>query len=112
MRKFLQKIAWKTHRWYVKMELFNFYLGYDGGKYGVQLFTIKNGISWCGSLFELTWHFPTVTHRGDLRIDLLFAFEKWNDWCIDMIDRKLWGTKLSKWEKMNFWLNKKIRSVG
>lgn len=112
MRKILQKIAWKTNRWSTKITLFDIYLGGDHHRFGFRLLNIERGIMKQGSLFEITWSFPTVTHRGELNIDLFFMFDTWDSWCIDMIDRKLWGTKLTKWEKFNLKLNNFIRSIG
>ena len=111
MRKILQKIAWKTNRWNLKFGLFNIYLGGDHDKFGFQIMNIHNGIHWEGSLFEITWAFPTVTHAGELTIDILYLFEKWDNWCIDMIDRKLWGTKLNWWEQLNYYLHGKFKSI-
>lgn len=112
MRKILQKIAWKTHRWNLKISLFNLYLGGDHDKFGFKLLNISNGILWEGSLFEITWAFPTVTHRGELVIDVLFLYEKWDNWCIDMTDRKLWGSELNRWEKFNYYIHGKFKSIG
>lgn len=112
MRKFLQRLAWKTNRWDTKISLFNIYLGSDHNKFGFDILKIDNGWKWRGALFECTWSFPTVTHRGELRLDFLFLFEKWDDWCIDMIDRKLWGSKLTLWERMNSYINTKFKNIG
>ena len=112
MRKILQKIAWKTHRWGFKYSTFILYLGAEHNKFGFQIMNIKNGITWEGSLFEITWTFPTATHRGDLTIDVLFLFEKWDRWCTHMDDLELWGTKLTRWEKFNIYINDKFNSIG
>ena len=73
MRKTLQKIAWKTNKWSIKISLLNIYLGGDNHKFGFQILNIDNSRSfWSGSLFEITWYFPTVTHAGELIIDILF----------------------------------------
>jgi hypothetical protein len=112
MRKILQKIAWKTNRWNYKFSLFNIYLGGDHNKFGVQIVNLSAGWRWEGSLLEITWCFPTVTHRGMLNIDILFLFELWDNWCIDLSDRKLWGSKLNRWESVNLYLNSKFKSIG
>lgn len=112
MRKFLQKLAWKTHRWETSFSLLNLYFGGHGDKFGIELLTIENGIKWRGSLFQLTWSFPTVTHRGLLRIDLFFLYEKWSKWCIELEDRELWGAKLNLWEKINLDIHDKFSSIG
>ena len=104
-------MAWKTHRWDTKISLFNIYLGGDRNKFGFQLLNIDRGIHWEGSLFEITWHFPTVTHAGELTIDLFFLYEKWDNWCIDMSDRMLWGSKLNSWELFNYYLHAKFKSI-
>ena len=111
IKKLLQKIAWKTHRWNLKFGLLNIYLGGDHDKFGFQVMNISTGIFWSGSLFEITWSFPTATHAGELTIDILYLFEKWDNWCIDMTDRKLWGTKLSWWEQLNYFLHGKFKSI-
>jgi len=110
IRKFLQKLAWKTNRWDIRFGLLNVHLGGDRHKFGFSICNIHNGFSWEGSLFEITWYFPTVTHSGELRIDLLFLFEKWDNWCIDMIDRDLWGGNLNWWERINLKINRKFKS--
>mgnify|MGYP003634473570 CR=1 FL=1 len=112
MRKILQKIAWKTHRWAFKYSSFNLYLGAEHNKFGFQIMNIQSDIFWEGSLFEITWTFPTVTHRGDLRIDILFLFDKWDNWCINMNDEELWGYKLSRWERFNTNIHNKFKSIG
>ena len=111
IRKILQKIAWKTYRWNLKIGLFNVYLGGDHDKFGFQILNVHNGIHWSGSLFEITWAFPTVTHGGELTIDILYLFEKWNSWCRDMDERELWGSKLNRWEKFNIYINDKLNSI-
>jgi len=112
MRKFLQKLAWKTHRWETKFSLLNLYFGDDGDKFGIELLSIENGIKWKGSFFEFTWSFPTVTHRGILRVDVFFLYNKWSEWCIDLEDRKLWGRNLNLWEKINLHVHSKFSSIG
>lgn len=108
----LQKIAWKTHRWNLKLSLFNVYLGGDQDKFGFQLLNIHNGIHWKGSLFEITGSLPTATHRGVLVVDIFFLYEKWDDWCVNMSDRELWGSKLTKWEQFNYYIHSKFKSIG
>ena len=88
MRKILQKIAWKTHRWGFKYSSFILYLGAEHNKFGFQIMNIKNGITWEGSLFE------------------------WDRWCTHMDDLELWGTKLTRWEKFNIYINDKFNSIG
>lgn len=111
MRKILQKIAWKTNQWTTKISLFNLYLGGDIHKFGFKILNIDKGFKWSGSLFEITWNFPTVTHGGELTIDILFLFEKWDNWCIDMDDRVLWGSGLSSWEKINRFIHSKFKNI-
>jgi hypothetical protein len=111
MRKKLQKIAWKTNRWTTKISLLNLYLGGDNHKFGFQILNIDKGFVWSGSLFEVTWYFPTVTHSGELTVDILFLFEKWDNWCIDMTDRVMWGSELSRWEKINRFIHSKFKSI-
>jgi len=111
IRKLLQKMAWKTHRWDTKISLFTVYLGGDHNKFGFKLLNIDKGIRWEGSLFEITWSFPTVTHAGELVIDVFFLYEKWDNWCIDMSDRKLWGSKLNAWERFNYYIHGKFKSI-
>lgn len=111
MRKILQKIAWKTNNWTAKFSLLTIYLGGDNHKFGFKLLNIDNGIWWSGSLFEITWSFPTVTHAGELTIDILYIFEKWDDWCIDMDDREMWGSKLTVWERVNRYVHTKFKSI-
>ena len=49
---------------------------------------------------------------GDLRIDILFLFDKWDNWCINMNDEELWGYKLSRWERFNTNIHNKFKSIG
>lgn len=111
MKKILQKISWKTHLWNSKISLFNIYFGSDNHKFGFKLLNIDNGIQWQGSLFEITWRFPTAIREGELSVDMLFLFQKWDNWCVDMIDHKLWGVKLNWWEKLNFYINTRLKSL-
>lgn len=112
MRKLLQTIAWFTHTLNWEVNLFNFYLNGEYNKFGFQILYINNGIKWSGSLLEITGSLPTVTHLGNLRVDVLFLYEKWDDWCINMTDRVLWGSKLNSWEKINYYLHTKFKSIG
>jgi hypothetical protein len=112
MRKILQKLAWKTNRWDVKFSLLNIYLGGDNGKFGFEFIKIDNGFQWEGSLLEITWEFPTVTHRGELNIDVLFLYNKWDKWCRDNDDRELWGSQLNSWEKFNCKVNNWLNNIG
>ena len=111
MRKLLQKIAWKTNNWTTKISLFSIYLGGDNQKFGFQILNIDKGFIWSGSLFEITWHFPTITHAGELTIDILFLFKKWNNWCIHMDERVLWGSGLSRWERINRYIHNKLNQL-
>jgi len=111
MRKILQKIAWKTNNWTTKISLFSIYLGGDNQKFGFQILNIDRGFIWSGSLFEITWHFPTITHAGELTIDILFLFKKWNYWCINMDERVLWGSGLSRWERINRYIHDKLNQL-
>lgn len=110
-RKILQKIAWKTNKWATKINLLSIYLGGDRNKFGFQILNIDRGIFWSGSLFEITWCFPTVTHGGEFNIDILFIFEKWDNWCIYLEDQSMWGSKLNIWDKFNLYINNKIKSI-
>lgn len=112
MRQILQQIAWKTNRWSTTISLLNIYLGGDNKRFGFRIFTIDKGITWEGSLLEVTWSFPTVTHRGELNIDFLFLFDVWDKWCIDNADRQLWGRPLSWWERVNLDLNSFLKNIG
>ena len=38
-------------------------------------------------------------------------FEKWDNWCIDMDDRVLWGSGLSIWEKINRTIHTKFKNI-
>lgn len=111
MRKLLQKIAWKTNNWTTKISLFSIYLGGDNQKFGFQILNIDKGFIWSGSLFEITWYFPTITHAGELTIDILFLFKKWNNWCIHMDERVLWGSGLSRWERINRYIHNKLNQL-
>ena len=106
MRKILQRLAWKTHEWDVKINFLTVYLGGNNGKFGIEIIGVDNGIFWKGSLFEFTWSFPTVTHGGLLSIDMLFSFNKWN-----MSDTILWGGSVSRWGKLNIYLNDWFTSI-
>ena len=111
MRKILQKIAWKTNNWTTKISLFSIYLGGDNQKFGFQILNIDRGFIWSGSLFEITWHFPTITHAGELTIDILFLFKKCNYWCINMYERVLCGSGLSRWERINRYIHDKLNQL-
>ena len=111
MRQILQKLAWKTNNWSAKFGLLNLYFGGDNNKFGFQLCNIDNGVWWKGSLLEITWSFPTVTHGGELNIDILYLYRNWSVRCIDMGDRELWGAKLSVWERLNVYVHDKFSNI-
>lgn len=113
MRKILQKIAWKTHKISWEINLFNLYLNGKDNRFGFEILNIKNGTKWSGSLFEITGSLPTVTHLGDFRLDFLFLYEIWNNWCFELKDRKIWNrnTKFNLWQRLNLYINEKLNEI-
>jgi len=91
MKRLLQKIAWKTHRWHFELSLLNLYFPSVARQFGFELVTISSH-SKSYSLLKIKCRLPDVTGR-QLQFDMDFLFlrsylSKIHD---DMMDDRMWN---------------------
>jgi hypothetical protein len=104
MNKILQKIAWKTRRWNLKINLLDIYLHDGDGCWGFTLFEVVKDFR-PYSLLSIEFRLPNGANVKRFVVDnwdfLFLSTPLWK-WIEDTDERKLWGSNLTKWEE--FWL--------
>jgi len=101
----LQKIAWKTRRWNLKINLLDIYLHDGDGCWGFTFFeVVKDFRPYAMLSFECR-----LPNGGNVK---RFTIDNWDfmflstplfDWLSDMEERKLWNSGMSRWE--SFWFS-------
>ena len=105
MNKLLQKIAWKTRRWNLKINLLDIYLHDGDGCWGFSLLNVVKDFR-TYSLLSIEFRLPNGAEVKRFTVDnwdILFLSTPLWDWISNLEERKLWGSTLTRWEK--FWLN-------
>ena len=104
MNKILQKIAWKTRRWNLKINLLDIYLHDGDGCWGFTLFEVVKDFR-PYSLLSIEFRLPNGANVKRFVVDnwdfLFLSTPLWK-WIEDTDERKLWSSNLTKWEE--FWL--------
>lgn len=106
----LEKISWKTRRWNFKFHLFNLYLHDGDESWGFNFFTFNVNFRFY-SLLSLEFRLPNKTTVKRFVIDDWdFFFINQPLWkrCEDLSERKLWGSKLTRWEKIQLGILERI----
>jgi len=98
--KILQKIAWKTRRWNLKIHFINIYLHDGGDSWGIDILTIVN--NYCASsLFSIMFRLP---NGGNIKVfvldefDLFFLRSPIHKEYERLSESKLWSIGLSRWD--------------
>lgn len=98
----LQKIAWKTRRWNLKINLFDIYLHDGDGCWGFTLFeVVKDFIP--HALLSLEFRLPNGGNVKRFTIDnwdFLFISTPFFRWASDLEESIMWGHKPSWTESL------------
>ena len=108
--KILQKIAWKTRKWNLKINLFDLFLHDGDGCWGFTLFEIVHNFE-TRSLLAFEFRLPNGGNVKEFTIDnwdFLFIrslmYKHWEE----LDDRKMWSGPLSRWDEMKLKILGKI----
>lgn len=102
MKSLLEKISWLTRRWNFKFRVFDLYLRDEFGVWGFELLTIEynyRAYSALAFLFKL----PNKTNVSKFTVedwDFLFLERPLWNWCENLSEKRLWGNRLSFFEKI------------
>lgn len=101
MKKFLEKISWKTRKWNYTFHLFDLYLHDQTSTWGLNFLTFRNGVT-VYSLFAFEFRLPNKTHVKSFTIDhwdiLFIRNYLWNQYD-ELCDIDLWAPRsLSSWD--------------
>lgn len=110
MGEFLEKISWLTRRWNFKFRLFDLYLHDEFSAWGFELFTIQYNYQ-AYSALAILFRLPNKTTVKEFTIDdwdfLFLERFMWKTW--ERLDeKKLWGGKLTRLEKITLTILNKI----
>lgn len=108
--KILQKIAWKTRKWNLKINLFDLFLHDGDGCWGFTLLEIVHNFE-TRSLLAFEFRLPNGGNVKKFSIDnwdFLFLrgymYKQWEK----LDDRKMWSGPLSRWDEMKLKILGKI----
>ena len=110
MKNILQKIAWKTRRWNLKISFFDLFLHDGDGCWGFTLFEVVNNYQ-TYALLAFECRLPNGADIRSFTIDswdILFISNPMRKWYLEMDDRMMWGHVPSTFKKMMFNLVGKI----
>jgi hypothetical protein len=104
MNKLLQKIAWKTRRWNLKVNLLDIYLHDGDGCWGFTLLEVVKDFR-PYSLLSIEFRLPNGAEVKRFTIDnwdfLFLSTPIWK-WVSDTDEREMWTGSLNRWD--SFWL--------
>ena len=98
----LQKIAWKTRRWNLKINLLDIYLHDGDGCWGFTLFEVVKDFR-PYALFSLEFRLPNGGNVKQFTIDnwdFLFISTPFFRWASDLEESIMWGHKPSWTESL------------
>ncbi len=108
--KILQKIAWKTRKWNLKINLFDLFLHDGDGCWGFVLFEIVHNFE-TKSLLAFEFRLPNGGNVKEFTIDnwdfLFVRRYMYKQWA-ELDDRKMWSGPLSKWDEIKLKVLEKI----
>ena len=110
LKRIAHKISWLTRRWDFTFRLFNLYLHDHDGTWGFNFLTFHVNFRYY-SLLSLEFRLPNMTTVRSTTIDdwdFLYARNYLSDRLSDLDDRKMWGSKLTRWESLNLRILNKI----
>ena len=104
MKKLLQKIAWKTRRWNLKVNLLDIYLHDGDGCWGFTLLEVVKDFR-PYSLLSIEFRLPNGAEVKSFTIDnwdfLFLSTPIWK-WVSNTDEREMWTGSLNRWD--SFWL--------
>ena len=104
----LKKISWKFRKTHIKISplIIHINSGWDG--WGFDILKIQYNL-WEGSLFKMVWDLPNGAEKKlKFTGDVFFLRSHFLKELMDLEDRILWNSKLSKWDELKFWALKLI----
>ena len=106
----LQKIAWKTRRWNLKINLFDIFLHDGDGCWGFVLFEIVHDFE-TRSLLAFEFRLPNGGNVKEFTIDnwdfLFVRSYMYKQWA-KLDDRKMWSGTLARWDEIKLKVLEKI----
>lgn len=110
MKGILERISLLTRRWNFKLRIFDLYLHDEFGSWGFEFFTIQYKYQ-AYSALAIMFRLPNKTNVSEFTLDdwdfLFIARPLWNLW-ERLSDRKLWGSKLTRFENIMLTVLNKI----
>jgi len=110
MRKVLEKIAWLTRRWNIRVYFGNLYIHDEHDSWGIEILTVAYNHR-PHSLISFKFRLPNKTNVKKFVVDewdflflrrpLYLRFDRLSDY-------KIWGSKLNRIQKIQLYLLEKI----
>lgn len=110
MKKLLEKISWLTRRWNLQIQVLKLSLHDHYGSWGFSFLTISYNFA-DYSLLSFEFRLPNKTNVRVFTVDhwdILFVRTFLFDHYSDLSERKLWGSRLNRWENLKIFLLNKI----
>jgi len=110
--KLLQKIAWRTRRWNLKINFFDLFLHDGDGCWGFTLLEVVNNFE-TRSLLAIEFRLPNGANVKQFTIDnwdILFIRKSLYNHYSELDERQMWlgESSLTSWEKCKLYYLKKI----
>jgi len=104
----LKKINWKFRKTHIEISPLNIHINSKWDGWGFEILKIQHNL-WEGSLLKMVWDLPNGAERKlTFTGDILFLRTILMHELLDLDDRVLWKSKLSKWDEFKFWALKLI----
>jgi len=100
----LKKINWKFRKTHIEVSPLTIHINSKWEGWGFDILNIQHNL-WDGSLLKLVWTLPNGAERSKLTFsgDFLFLRTILIHELLDLNDRILWKSHLSKWDEFKFW---------
>ena len=100
----LKKINWKFRKTHIEVSPLTIHINSKWEGWGFDILNIQHNL-WEGSLLKLVWTLPNGAERSKLTFsgDFLFLRTILIHELLDLNDRILWKSHLSKWDEFKFW---------
>ena len=105
----LKKINWKFRKTHIEVSPLTIHINSKWEGWGLDILNIQHNL-WDGSLIKLIWTLPNGAERSKLTFsgDFLFLRTILIHELLDLNDRILCKSHLSKWDEFKFWALKLI----
>jgi len=99
----LKKINWKFRRTHIEISPLNIHINSKWDGWGFEILKIQHNL-WEGSLIKMVWDLPNGAEKKlKFTGDVLFLRTYLVKELIDLEDRILWNSNLSKWDEIKYW---------